>query len=67
MEESESSREYYMVGTCPNHGYVAGDAIDGKFPNTVHCNGCGEELEKCISAPATGVEENGEVTMQFED
>lgn len=67
MIEEGSERMAYMVGNCPNHGLVADDAIDREFPNTVYCDSCGQELEKCIAAPAGHVEKNDDVTMKFEE
>lgn len=64
-EEAPEDSRHVMVGECPEHGLVAGDAIEGKFPNTVSCVGCGSELSKCIAGPREPVENNEDVRMEF--
>lgn len=56
-----------MVGECSNHGFVAHDALEDNFPVGANCACCGEELERIIAVPSQAVEENGDVTMEFDD
>ena len=67
MGSHKADGSHTMVGRCPQHGYVAGDAIDGEFPNRVYCGGCSSLLEKCIAAPSKDLEDNRDVTMEFEE
>ena len=64
-EKHTADKSHVMVGDCPVHGLVAGDAIDGEFPSIVYCDECGNELESCIAAPSEKVAENDDVTENF--
>lgn len=56
-----------MVGVCPTHGVVGGEAIEGVFPNPMTCVGCGEELETARLVDRERAEEEDEVTTEFKE
>ena len=45
MTQAKKHQEKIAAGECPNHGVVAGDAVNFNFPNPATCDLCGEELK----------------------
>lgn len=56
-----------MIGFCPNHEVVGGDAIEGTFPNPMKCAGCGEELDSARLVDQERAEQSDELTTEFEE
>lgn len=50
-----SGNERMAVGNCPEHGAIAGDALDFRFPNPSVCEMCGSEVEKTVIADESEV------------
>lgn len=60
--ETSGSEQKLPAGICPEHGTIAGDAVQFNFPNPASCSICGSELERAALATEAEIAESTRVT-----